>query len=119
MFEISDPMPDIPADSAMQIVGKRYSMLINQGAGRRIYWFLFVKLENTTVGLYETIPRFGKEDEIAMIQQYGDARITDKVTLKGLYKHRRAATVTALPEFVFSKWHFGRIIITGDAAHKV
>lgn len=56
-------------------------------------------------------------DDLAM-KHFSDM-ICDDLSFGDLYKTRTMATLQALPEVVFSKWHFGRIITIGDAAHKV
>ena len=119
MFGISKPMKSYPLNSSAQITGDDFSYLVASGPGDRIYWFLFSKLEKKTQGLYEKIPRFTQKDEEDLVQKRGSDRITGDITFRDIYNGRNAANLTALPEFVFKKWHFGRIITIGDSAHKV
>ncbi|KAL2874679.1 hypothetical protein SGCOL_010150 [Colletotrichum sp. CLE4] len=61
----------------------------------RVYWLMFVALGKTYHGSAD-IPRFSKLDEAALV-----------------------AALVFLEEHVFSNWHFGRIVLVGDSAHKV
>ena len=99
--------------------GHGYSYLCSAGPGPRIYWFLFSKAKQTTYGLYEKLPRFTNADRDALAAEHFKDKINDKLTFKDLWDNSEQATMTALPECVFSKWHYGRIMTVGDAAHKV
>ncbi|KAJ2988242.1 hypothetical protein NUW58_g4083 [Xylaria curta] len=85
------------------------------GAGDRLYWFLISKMEKA---FGKDIPRFTKEDEAHLAAQHLDDYVTDTVTFGDIYKVRITSTLVALQEHVFARWHFQRIIVIGDAAHK-
>jgi hypothetical protein len=69
--------------------------------------------------LYEKIPRYSEEQRDALAAEHAEDRVTDTLTFGELYALRTTATLQALPEVVFKKWHYNRIITIGDAAHKV
>jgi len=54
-----------------------------------------------------------------MVEKYRNDKITEEVTLGDLYDTKIESGITPLAEWVFEKWHFGRIITIGDSAHKV
>ncbi|EKG09674.1 Monooxygenase FAD-binding protein [Macrophomina phaseolina MS6] len=62
--------------------------------------------------------RYTKEEEKAVAEKYRDDPISGPAKFGDLYKNKMSSVLTALPEFVCTKWHFGRITIIGDAAHK-
>lgn len=79
-----------------------------------------MKNERTLRNLQGEIPRkFTRQEEEALVQKHSNDRITDNATFGDLYKSNMSAVLTALPEFVCTKWHFGRITLVGDSVHKV
>lgn len=65
------------------------------------------------------IPRFTKEDEEKLVKEHWDDHITPSLKFSDLYKHKISSVYTPLPEYVYKKWYFQRIMTIGDAAHKV
>lgn len=65
------------------------------------------------------IPRFTKEDEIALAEEHFSDQVAESTTFEDVYRNRLQTALVALEEHVFERWHFGRIITIGDAAHKV
>lgn len=82
----------------------------------RLYWFLFNKMEKASG---KDIPKFTKEDEVRLEKQHFGDYVTETTTFEDVYNNRLNSTLVALEEHVFARWHFGRIIVIGDAAHNV
>ncbi|RYO53648.1 hypothetical protein AA0116_g10503 [Alternaria tenuissima] len=82
----------------------------------RTYWFLITE---TPKAFGKDIPRYTKEDEQALVERHLQDRITDKVTFEDLYANRLQTTLVSVEDNAFTRWHYRRIITTGDAAHKV
>ncbi|EOD52360.1 putative monooxygenase fad-binding protein [Neofusicoccum parvum UCRNP2] len=85
-----------------------------------VFLFWFWKLPSSQSSCkVEDIPRLTKEDQARELQRGGDVIVADpEVRLKDVVNNLERSAVTALPHFVFSKWHFRRVITVGDAAHK-
>ncbi|GME30130.1 putative FAD binding domain protein [Neofusicoccum parvum] len=115
MFGIS-VMKNFVRRSTNHIFNKHTSMLVITGPNARVYWFFFVKLDKTHYG--PDIPRYTKREEEEFATKHASENVTEDVTFGDLYKTRISSVLTALPEYAFKKWHFGRIITIGDAAHK-
>ncbi|KAJ4351109.1 uncharacterized protein N0V89_006448 [Didymosphaeria variabile] len=118
IFGISKPNERFPKYSSQNVMGNGCSYLISTGPNHRIYWFLFKKLSTTVHGLYEKVPRYTETERDALAAEHADDPLNDTLRFGDLYESRTTATLQALPEVVFSKWHYGRIITIGDAAHK-
>ncbi|KAL6415594.1 FAD binding domain-containing protein [Ilyonectria robusta] len=104
--------------SAVQTnLNKHFSYLIIAGPKHRVYWFLFVNMGKTHYG--PELPRFTKEDEEALVNEHRGDKITESYTFGDLYSAKISSVLTPLPEYVFKKWHFNRIMTIGDAAHKL
>ncbi|POS69780.1 FAD binding domain-containing protein [Diaporthe helianthi] len=97
-------------------LNKGYSYLVISGPQGRVYWFLFVNMGKTSYG--PEPPRFTKEDEEALVNEHANDMITEDRTFRDLYSTKISSVLTSLPEYVFKKWHFRRIMTIGDAAHK-
>lgn len=110
-------MEEFASHSTHTIIGDHFSWLILTGPGCRVYWFLFAGLDKTYYG--DDIPRFNKGDEEKLVKEHWNDTINKTVKFGDLYARRTSSVLTALPEYVFKKWHFKRIITIGDAAHKV
>ncbi|GKZ25541.1 hypothetical protein AbraCBS73388_001182 [Aspergillus brasiliensis] len=87
------------------------------GPADRIYWFLMMKMKQTYYGA--DIPRFTEEDKKSKLQEHRDDHVTPNVRLSDLCERQLSTIYTPMPEFVYKKWHLGRIITIGDACHKV
>ncbi|KAF6803052.1 FAD binding domain-containing protein [Colletotrichum sojae] len=96
---------------------KHFSYLLIGGPDGRVYWFLFVNLGETQYG--PDLPRYTKEDEQALANEHFDDVLGENFTFRDLYDSKISSLLTSLPEYVFKKWHFNRIITIGDAAHKM
>ncbi|KAF2626656.1 FAD/NAD(P)-binding domain-containing protein [Macroventuria anomochaeta] len=115
---ISHPSDRFSKYSSQNIGGRNYSYPIATGPNHRIYWFLFKKLPDTTRGLYEKIPRSAEEQRDALATEQAEDRITDTLASGKLYAMGTTATLQVIPEAVFKKWHYNRIMTIGNAAHK-
>lgn len=117
MFGISTGIKGIPAKTSNRCVNKHFSYLVVTGPNSKIYWFLFVNIGKTHYGV--DVPRYSKRDEEELAREHLNDKVTETTTFGDLYANKTISVLTALPEYVFQKWHFERIITLGDSAHKV
>ncbi|KAL1853095.1 hypothetical protein Daus18300_011923 [Diaporthe australafricana] len=97
-------------------LNKGYSYLVISGPHDRVYWFLFVNMGKTYYG--PEPPSFTKEDEEALVKEHMNDKVVENRTFRDLYSTKISSVLTPLPEYVFKKWYFRRIMTIGDAAHK-
>jgi hypothetical protein len=90
---------------------------VNGGPQHRVYWFYFFKLPKTAHG--SEIPRFSKEDEAKLLEERADDNILPDLKFRTLFENKITTNMTSLPEHVYDKWHYDRMITIGDSAHKV
>lgn len=105
------------------VMGTEYSFLVSGAPPdgddtERMFWFLFLKNQEPDGTLHKDIPRYTNEDMGVLAEKHRDNLIWTNVPFGKVWDSRVTATLTALPEFVYSRWHFGRILTIGDAAHK-
>ncbi|OLN94167.1 FAD-dependent urate hydroxylase 5 [Colletotrichum chlorophyti] len=118
IFGISNRPSNFPPGTNQEsALSRGRCYLAVSGPGERVYWFFFVALRETRYG--SSIPRFSKEEETALARCHLSDLITGGMTFGDLYENRIASTLVALEEHVFSRWHFGSIVLVGDSAHKV
>ncbi|GME27080.1 Monooxygenase FAD-binding protein [Neofusicoccum parvum] len=95
---------------------KDYSTIAATGVKGLVFWFLFVK---TPFSCTPHCPRFSEEDMDALIEEYGDDQIVPGATIRDFYNARVKASLVPLEEGIVQKWSHGRVVLIGDAVHKV
>ncbi|KAM0541830.1 hypothetical protein ACHAPJ_013080 [Fusarium lateritium] len=90
------------------------------GPGGEIFVFWFWALPKSQRPCrIEDIPRFTEEEKHRQLALAANTIMTDSgVRLGQITSNFETSGVTALPNFVLQRWHYGRIIVIGDAAHK-
>jgi len=63
--------------------------------------------------------KFTQQDADNEAAKLSSCALTEDVTFGELYKHRTRSQLVNLEEVVFDHWHYGRMVMLGDAAHKV
>jgi hypothetical protein len=98
---------------------KDMSTLSIVGKGGRVFWFLFVKMEQ--VSNVPDIPRFTEDDARKLVDETGYLAVKEnsKVTVRDLYNAKVSSTLVALEEADFEQWSWGRMVCIGDAIHKM
>ncbi|KAI9650267.1 hypothetical protein NHQ30_000280 [Ciborinia camelliae] len=116
IFGISNPVEGLEPGNLHSVFREKNSYLINGGPEGRVYWFYFFKNPQTLYG--SDIPRYTKEDEAKVLKEHENDPITPEISFKVLQERKISSTLTALPEYVYKKWNFERIVTIGDSAHK-
>lgn len=116
IFGISTGMTKMESGTLHSVFNNHFSYLVPVGPDGRCYWFLVFNLGKTFYG--PEIPRFTKEDEEAIAKQHWHDRITEDIQFRDLYEHKISSVCTPLHEYVYRRWHFGRIMTIGDSCHK-
>ncbi|KAJ9619082.1 hypothetical protein H2204_012793 [Knufia peltigerae] len=114
---IPDTEPTCINPGSLHSVFREHSSYLILGGLHRTYWFYFFNIGKTVYS--PNIPRYTKEDEAKIIQDRLDDAILPNLKFRDIYKNKVSSTLTALPEYAFQKWHFGRIMTIGDASHKM
>ncbi|KAL2847550.1 monooxygenase [Aspergillus pseudoustus] len=117
LFGASTAVAGIPRGYLGFGVNEGFSYIIGTGPEDRVYWCLTEKMDRTLFGT--DIPKFSKEDEDRFVDKHLNDKITADVRLADLYKAKLDAIHTPLREFVYGNWHLDRMIVLGDATHKM
>ncbi|RYP02256.1 hypothetical protein DL764_005863 [Monosporascus ibericus] len=116
IFGISEGVQGIEKGTLTSVYNEHFSYLVPSGPGDRTYWFLVRNLGKTVYG--DDIPRFTKEEEVMFAREHFDDQITPTLKFSDLYNNKVSSTYTALPEYVYKRWYFNRIMTVGDSCHK-
>ncbi|KAF6816901.1 FAD binding domain protein [Colletotrichum plurivorum] len=126
-FGVSSHTENIPPGFVGSLTGDGRNAGWMGGKGGRTFTFWTFRLpEEMRKCTHDAIPRFTAEDHHEAIEtaKKWTANTTKSqglaVDFDKLYDQRDPvhSGITALPHFVLRKWHFGRIVVIGDAAHK-
>ncbi|KAE8138527.1 hypothetical protein BDV38DRAFT_281836 [Aspergillus pseudotamarii] len=120
VYGISDPLPPssrITAGRNFTIYQASSSLLLFTGRNGVIYWFIFSSLD-TTIPYSET-KRYGDGDIEVAFARVAHIRVTPAVTFAEVFRNRRTAVMTPLEEGIALRWAAGRMVLMGDAAHKM
>ncbi|KAJ6051561.1 hypothetical protein N7499_010901 [Penicillium canescens] len=116
IFGISEGVKGIEKGTMHSVFNEHFSYLVPSGPGDRTYWFLVLNMGKTLYG--DDIPRFSETEEKAVAKEHWNDRITPTLQFSDLYKSKIASVHTPLPEYVYKKWYFQRMMTIGDASHK-
>lgn len=120
VFGLAKPTPGIAPGDVIAVSKAQSTAGCMGGKDHEIFLFWFWKLPPSLHSCaVNSIPRFTKEDEMKELERGGDAIVADNgLRLRDVAKNLERSAVTALPHYVMWRWHFGRIVIIGDASHK-
>lgn len=116
LFGISDPVPGIDP-GASHLITSHPSYLLFTSTKGEVFFFLYQKMDRKYT--YPDVARFSREDGEALASQHLGDFLTDKITFGDIWKERKTFTLLPMEEGVLKNWHWGRIAVLGDAAHKV
>jgi len=104
-------------DRTMTCVHDRgYSFLILTQPDKT-FFFVFYRLKKPFT--WPNRERFTSEDADIAAAKVADHPISDTMVFGELWQKRTRGTLISLEEGILKHWHFGRIVLAGDSAHKV
>lgn len=117
MFGVCHGVTELEDGVLHSSFNKHFSYLLGAGANGHAYFILFFNLGKTLYG--SDVPKFTAEDEERIVREHWDDQLTENLRFGALYQRKVRSVCTPLHEYVFKRWHFGRIMTIGDACHKV
>ncbi|KAJ5633952.1 hypothetical protein N7528_001794 [Penicillium herquei] len=116
LFGISGKMEGLPDSTLEYVLNKKFSYIIGTGPENRTYWSLMKNLGQTFHG--REIPHFSEKDKEEMVKEHWNDKVAPGIAVSDLYNNRlRPLFMAPMREYVHKKWHLGRMMIIGDAAH--
>ncbi|KAI9785106.1 MAG: hypothetical protein M1816_000517 [Peltula sp. TS41687] len=93
-----------------------FSFLVITQPGRT-FFFVFIKLPQ--VVRWPNRLHYTAEDAEREAAKLADLPVTESLLFGEIWRKRIRGQLIALEEVVFDHWHFGRVAILGDSAHKL
>lgn len=117
LYGVSDFQdPSIVGSSDVHVIyGYNYTKLLFTQPGISYWAYLWKDEFSQPPKSYK--PSFEEQEEVA--RKYKDTKFTETLTLETLWKTRTRGGLVNIEEGILDKWHAGRIVLVGDAAHKV
>jgi len=115
LFGVSKTVKDFGLSECHTVLGHGNTKIVFTQPGR-VYWALMFRDEHNCPPKKVKLTEEEKE-EIA--RKYWDSPITTQANFSDLWENRIRSGIVAVEEGVLDKWHTGRIVLVGDAAHKV
>ncbi|KAE8381303.1 FAD/NAD(P)-binding domain-containing protein [Aspergillus bertholletiae] len=117
IFGVSTGVPGISLGCLDSIVNEQSSYIIGSGPDNRTYWFLMSRMEQTFCDA--DVPRFDNKAQDAVVQNHWNDHITPDVRFSDLYNNKISTIYTPMRECIDRHWYFNRIMLIGDAVHKM
>ncbi|OOQ88357.1 3-hydroxybenzoate 6-hydroxylase 1 [Penicillium brasilianum] len=117
VYGISGAIQGIVEGDCFSVYRPEATVLIFTGRNGTIFWFVFEDL-GQTYGL-STTPRYTNDDFDALCDSIAHLRLTASVRFGDVYGNRSVAMKVPLEEGLAPSWHTDRMVIVGDAAHKM
>jgi hypothetical protein len=119
MIGLSTPVPGLERhETVVNTSHNKISFLIICQP-KWVSWQVFVRLPKHEECCWPDRKKFTEEDIQVLVDKIASYPITEKMNFGELWKRRTRAQMISLEEGVLEKWFFGRIVMAGDALHKV
>ncbi|KXJ87525.1 hypothetical protein Micbo1qcDRAFT_208147 [Microdochium bolleyi] len=120
IFGTARPVAGLPPGEVTCVCGDDYNVgLMGAASGDVFFFWTWCLPDGLNRASLNNLPRFTDEDMNRELARARDVVVTDSgVTMGQVVAGAYKRGVSALPHFALKKWHAGRIVILGDAAHK-
>ncbi|RYP05266.1 hypothetical protein DL764_003927 [Monosporascus ibericus] len=109
--------PRITPGSVNTTFGHRMSYGLVAGGNGRNYYFLNQSLPRELEG--REIRRYTEASRDALAKEHWNDFLQHDIRFADLFESSVRAVLVPLQRYIFPKWHYGRIMTLGDAAHKL
>jgi FAD dependent monooxygenase len=117
VYGISSPMDGILQGDTYFVYRKDAAIIIFTGKDGVLFWFVLEDLGRAYP--YADTPCYTSADVDVLCQSVASVRLSPTVRFKDVYANRSIAIKVPLEEGMARTWHTDRMVIVGDAAHKV
>jgi 2-polyprenyl-6-methoxyphenol hydroxylase-like FAD-dependent oxidoreductase len=119
----------IGVSTAVPALNSTSDMHVTYGMGRTLQivtqpdctcFLIYQKLEKPLTGAAALAgSSFTQADADREAAKLANCALTEDINFGELYKRRIRSQLVNLEEVIFEHWHFGRMVLLGDAVHKV
>jgi 2-polyprenyl-6-methoxyphenol hydroxylase-like FAD-dependent oxidoreductase len=116
LIGLGPPPAKLGRDVMMVVHNTQLSFLILTQPNR-VFWFVFFRMEREVA--WPERAHFSMEEAEKMARGIADHPLGDHMTFSELWESRDRGMLIPIEEGVLDVWHHDRIVLAGDAAHKV
>lgn len=116
MIGVAPQMPGLGVQDMTSVSDKGQTFIAFSQPDRIYFFFIFRVDEPYT---YPARPNSKDADRDALVESVADHPISDTLLFGELWKKRFRGELIYLEDGVYEHWHSSRIVLTGDAVHKV
>ncbi|KAB8068834.1 FAD/NAD(P)-binding domain-containing protein [Aspergillus leporis] len=117
VYGVSPPVSGIAEGDCFSVYRERATILGFTGKNGTIFWFVFEDLGHA-LPLSQS-PRYTAADVEGVCRAVADVQVLPGIPFKNILANRKVAVKVALEEGLAPTWHSDRMVIVGDAAHKM
>ncbi|KAH6603968.1 fad binding domain-containing [Trichoderma cornu-damae] len=110
------PIPEL-GDSYLTVTYNRGITFLATSQPHAVYFFVIFALDEPFTWPHRE--RYTEEDAQKLADLVIDKPITQELLFGEVWRRRTRSAVISLEECVMDHWHHGRIVLAGDAVHKV
>ncbi|KAL7783646.1 hypothetical protein V8C37DRAFT_413647 [Trichoderma ceciliae] len=110
------PIPEL-GDSFLTVTYNHGITFLATSQPHAVYFFAIFALDGPFT--WPRRERYTEEDAQKLADQILDKPVTEELLFGEVWRRRTRSAVIPLEEFVMNHWHHGRIVLAGDAVHKV
>ncbi|KAF1808473.1 FAD/NAD(P)-binding domain-containing protein [Eremomyces bilateralis CBS 781.70] len=116
LYGVSKMVPGLQKSSLIDCNDKHCNWLLFS-CEDRIFWLFFEKLGKSFN--CQNCHRYSESDAVAVGEKYLSHPINGTVMWRDIWENRIQYHLGPIEEGVLNQWHFGRIVLAGDSAHKM
>jgi hypothetical protein len=115
---MSPSPPGLEKDEGLRAMNQyRSYVLFDKPGGDLCWWFLYFKNDPKTRAT--SIPKYTVGDEKRLVEKYAVDKIGGTTTFGRIYETAKHTVLVPIEEFVLDRFFYGRIVLVGDACHKM
>lgn len=116
LIVVTPGIPELGERDLVVTYNEGFTFLATSQPGA-VYFFVIFRLDDPFTWPHRK--RYTDADAEALAALVADKPVTDTLLFGEVWKRRTRAAALSLEEYVLEHWHHGRIVLAGDAAHKV
>ncbi|KAK4240606.1 hypothetical protein C8A03DRAFT_13092 [Achaetomium macrosporum] len=116
LIGVAPGIPELGERDLTVVYNKGHSVLALSQPDR-VYFFFIFRVDDPFA--WPKRARYTDQDAEDLAQRFADHPVSNSMVFGELWKRRIRGSLVPLEEGVLDHWHHGRIVLAGDAAHKV
>ncbi|KAL5338369.1 hypothetical protein BJX70DRAFT_366896 [Aspergillus crustosus] len=117
IFGLSRGLPQVTQTQMWKHVRQDRHYLCSGAPNGLTFWFLFFKTRKQADS-WDTL-RYTDEEKEEYVAEFADDQVRPDLTFRDMYQAATSTALVSIEEFVLKKYYHKRVLLLGDAAHKM